>query len=149
MVMPDVIVRNARKEDVVALLELYHQLDETAELPTIADAVKAIDLIHSQPWMRLLVADMNGIVVGTVTLVVVPNVTHKAKPWAQIENVVVHEAHRRAGVGHALMARCEQIARETGVYKMQLQSSLKRKEALAFYKKEGYGPTKVGFTKYL
>ena len=98
--------------------------------------------------MHLLVAELDKQVVGTVTLVLVPNVNHATKPWAQIENVVVHEAYRRAGIGHALMACCEQITREAGGYKMQLLSSQKRTEAHNFYKKEGFNPTSVGFRKY-
>ncbi|MCG3773985.1 MAG: Aminoalkylphosphonate N-acetyltransferase [Nitrospira sp.] len=147
--MPDIIVRKAQKEDAGALIELYFQLDETTELATLAQAESAIEEISKQPMIHLLIAELDKQVVGTVTLVLVPNVYHAARPWAQVENVVVHDAHRRSGIGHALMARCEQITREADGYKLQLQSSHKRKEAHTFYQKEGYGPNKVGFTKYL
>ena len=74
--------------------------------------------------------------------------TQGAKPWAQVRNVVVHEAHCRAGIVHALIARCEQVTREAGCYKVRLQSSHKRKEAHASYQREGYSLAKVGFTRY-
>ena len=149
--MSTLVVRKALAEDLKALFELYRQLSSTPstpELPSLAEAVKAINLISAQPWMQLLVAVLEETVVGTVTVVVVPNVTHSARPWAQIENMVVHENHRRAGVGHALMARCEEIAREAGCYKMQLQSRNQRQDAHAFYEREGFSPSTVGFRRY-
>ena len=146
--MSALVVRSALAEDLKALLELYRQLGSTPELPSLPEAVKAINRISAQPWIQLLVAVLGEAVVGTVTVVVIPNITHSARPWAQIENMVVHENHRRAGVGRALMARCEEIAREAGCYKVQLQSRNQHHDAHAFYESEGFSPSSIGFRRY-
>ena len=147
--MAELLIRKARVEDVDELLELYRQLASTGELPSAADAVLVINLIDSNPWMLFLVAELDGMVVGTVTVVVVPAITHSAQPWAQIEHMVVHEDHRGAGIGHALLARCEEHVRAVGGYKMQLQSSNHREDAHRFYEREGFNASSMGYRRYL
>lgn len=102
--------------------------------------------------MRLLVGELRGRVVGTVTLVVAPNLTHGGKPWAQVENMVVDEGLRGTGVGRVLIEECLRIAREAGCYKVQLQSGNERREgphdAHAFYAHVGFQPSSVGFRYY-
>jgi GNAT superfamily N-acetyltransferase len=147
--MADVLIRKASPEDVDGLLELYRQLASSGELPNAGNAAMVIELIDSNPWMLYLVAELDDVVVGTVTMVIVPAVTHSAQPWAQIEHMVVHEAHRKTGIGHALLARCEEHIRSIGGYKMQLQSSNQRDDAHEFYEREGFSASSVGYQRYL
>lgn len=60
----------------------------------------------------LLVAWLDGVLVGTVQLGLAtqPNQPHRA----DVEKLMVHPAHRRRGVGRALMQRAEQTARGVG-----------------------------------
>ena len=147
--MPNVIIRDAVPQDVDALLELYRQLgSRNTEVPSHSTTVSAIEHLDKQPWLHLLVAERNGKVVGTVTVAVVPSLAHTTKPWAQIENMVVHENHRRHGVGEALVQRCEEICQTAGVYKLQLTSSAVREGAHKFYVQVGFEPGSVGFRKY-
>jgi GNAT superfamily N-acetyltransferase len=147
--MAELLIRKATTEDVDELLELYRQLASTGELPNATDATMVIDLINSNPWMLFLVAEMDGMVVGTVTVVIVPAITHSAQPWAQIEHMVVHEAHRGIGIGRALLARCEEHVRAVGGFKMQLQSSNHREDAHRFYEREGFSASSMGYRRYL
>lgn len=147
--MADVLIRKASPEDVDDLLELYRQLASSGELPSAENAAMVIELTDSNPWMLFLVAELDDVVVGTVTMVVVPAVPHSAQPWAQIEHMVVHEAHRKSGIGHALLARCEEHIRSVGGYKMQLQSSDHRDEAHSFYEQEGFTASSRGYRRYL
>ena len=144
-----VLVRDAIDADLPALLRLYGQLGDPNALPDVAPAAGALTAIRAQPGMHLLVAELGGQVVGTVTLVVVPNLTHFARPWAQVENMVVEETHRSSGVGRRLLDRCKDLAREAGCYKLQLQSANQRDGAHRFYERYGFAPSSVGFRLYL
>lgn len=99
--------------------------------------------------MALLVSEIDGRVVGTVTLVIVPNLTHDSKPWAQVENMVVDESQRGTGAGRQLMDECVRLAREAGCYKVQLQSAEGRSGAHRFYERLGFTDSSAGFRLYL
>jgi GNAT superfamily N-acetyltransferase len=148
--MDEVTVRDARPEDLPRLLDLYVQLDPNAdntppdEWPVLRPIVESIT---ADPRQRLLVAEADGRVIGSLTLVLVLNLTHGGRPWAEVENVVVDEETRQTGVGRILMDRAEAIATETGCYKLQLQSSLAREPAHRFYER-GYQTTSRAFRKY-
>lgn len=146
------LVRSAGAADLRALLSLYVQLSlENAGTP-LSEGEASLEAILANDGMRLLVAELGGRVVGTVTLVVVPNLTHGGKPWAQVENMVVEEGLRERGGGRQLIEECLRIAREAGCYKVQLQSGNQRREgpqdAHAFYAHVGFEPSSVGFRYY-
>ena len=147
--MPDITIRDATNADVPALLRLLRQLDPPAEAPDEPAARAALDAVSRHPGMRLVVAEADGEVVGSVVLAVLPNLTHHAMPWAQLENLIVDEAHRGRGVGRALMQWCEDTARAQGCYKLQFQSRNHRKASHCFYRRLGYQALTVGFRRYL
>lgn len=147
--MPDLSIRDAAPDDAPALVRLLRQLDPPQEAPDEAAARAAVAAVSRQPGMRLVVAEAGGDVVGSVTLAVLPNLTHHAQPWAQLENLVVDEAHRGRGVGRALMAWCEAAARDAGCYKLQFQSRNHRRGSHRFYRRLGYRALTVGFRRYL
>jgi GNAT superfamily N-acetyltransferase len=146
------VVRRAEQRDLDALLSLYAELAEgdAARLPgerTHAAAVLAAAL--GDPQRSLLVAELEGVVVGAADLLVVPNLTHRGEPWAIVENVVVATAARRGGVGRALLTHVIALARSAGCYKLQLLSAKHRVEAHAFYASLGLEPHAEGFRLYL
>ena len=101
--------------------------------------------VLADPRQRLLVAERGGAVVGSVTLIVVPNLTHDGKPYGIIENVVVREDARRGGIGAALMRAAIAAAREAGCYKVALTSNLRRTDAHSFYEWLGFVTTQRAF----
>ena len=147
--MAKVVVRNADVQDAEALLRLYRQLGSPrTELPSLADATSAIEKMEQHAWLHLLVAEINEEAVGTVTIAIIPSITHNSRPWVQLENMVVDEDHRRAGIGEALIQRCYAISQEAGAYKLQLVNSDWREGAHAFYRRIGFDPGFAGFRKY-
>lgn len=142
-------VRRASQGDLDALLRLYVQLSPANAGADAARAAEQLEVIARNPGVTLLVAEDGSSVVGTITLVLVPNLTHNARPWAQIENMVVDEAVRRSGVGRALMDECLRLAREAGCYKVQLQSALHRTAAHRFYTRLEFEDSSAGFRRYL
>ena len=97
----------------------------------------------------MLVADDHGTLVGTADLLVVPNLTHGARAWAIVENVVVTPVRRRQGIGRALMQEVIKRATEANCYKLQLLSRQERTEAHAFYRSLGLERVAEGFRLYL
>ncbi|HWF23274.1 MAG TPA: GNAT family N-acetyltransferase, partial [Acidimicrobiales bacterium] len=99
-------VREAASADLDAILDLYVQLAENRpeSLPAHRpEAESLLTAIAAEPGRTLLVAVVADMIVGTADLVVVSNLTHHGMAWAMVENVVVDQDRRRAGVGRALM----------------------------------------------
>lgn len=148
--MSETIVREARPQDVEGLLALYEEL---ADRPSAAGAgatetLTVLESMLADPARHLLVAQADGELLGTVDLLIAANLTHRAAPWAAIENVVVAARARRRGVGAALMRRAFQIAAAAGCYKVQLLSGRQRVEAHAFYRELGMESIAEGFKLY-
>jgi GNAT superfamily N-acetyltransferase len=101
---------------------------------------------YVQPDRWLLVAELDaGQIVGTVDLLIVENLTHGARPWAIVENVVVAESHHRRGIGSALMQDAIRRAKSANCYKLQLVSGTQRGPAHLFYRALGLEAVAEGF----
>ena len=148
-------VRAATEEDIPRILELYNDLTSAVSptgeqsLPSLDDVQRVISEIASMPGHELLVAEEDGAVVGTMVLLIVPNLSHRALPWAIIENLVVDGKYRRRGIGRLLMEYAIEQARKAGCYKVQLLSNKKRHEAHQFYQTLGFETSAYGFRLYL
>jgi len=119
-----------------------------AEPAELTDAEGVLETISHQRDRLLLVAENPDGLIGTVDLLVVPNLTHHGRPWAVVENVVVLDDQRRTGVGRALMEAAIAHAVGAGCYKVQLQSAKHRDQAHAFYRALGFEPVSEGFKLY-
>ena len=145
-------VRPAVAADVPALLDLYEQLAEgfgSGPELTLAEAEANFAGIAADPDRTVLVATVDGVVAGTVDLLVVrPSLTHGGHPWSAVENVVTSSRFRRQGVGRALMEEAARRSREAGCHRLQLLSRVQRTEAHAFYRAIGMEPSAQGFRLY-
>ncbi|MER6582921.1 GNAT family N-acetyltransferase [Nonomuraea sp. NPDC001023] len=135
--------REARPDDFEHVVRLYRQLQP--DDPEVADGSEAAVFrqILASPALRLFVLELDGSVVATTYLNVIPNLTRSASPYAVIENVVIEnvvvEASRRgAGLGKQIMAATLQAAWEAGCYKAMLMTSSRRPAAHAFYRACGF-----------
>jgi GNAT superfamily N-acetyltransferase len=139
-------------QDLDALLALYEQLSPANAGANRDRAEQSLKQVLAAPIISLLVAE-TAEVIGTVTLVIVPNLTHDSQPWAQVENMVTDVSVRGAGVGRLLIEECLRLAREAGCYKVQLQSGNQRRspenDAHGFYEHLGFTASSAGFRRYL
>lgn len=159
MITPDTIyyqvdgeltIRSATKEDLPELLKLLGQLHGEEPHDAITKELKgAAEDVLSNPLRTLLVAEREGEMVGTLDLIVVPNLTRGGKPWGVIENVVVDVAQRRQGIGGSLLDSAVEIARGRGCYKLQLVSHQKRDAAHALYRHAHFDAPVQGYRRYL
>ncbi|WP_421988314.1 GNAT family N-acetyltransferase [Roseococcus sp.] len=136
--MTGAVLRAARAEDLAGIQALYLHLN--AEDPP-ADPQKAAtawdSLLHSG-LTTVLVAEAGGVLAASCTLVVIPNISRSARPYALIENVVTHADHRRKGLGHAVLAAALDLAWEAGCYKVMLATGSKEEGTLLFYERTGF-----------
>ena len=66
--------------------------------------------------------EVDGAVVATTYLNVIPNITRSASPYAVIENVVVDASLRGTGLGRQIMAGTLRAAWDAGCYKAMLMT---------------------------
>ena len=146
-------IRTATPHDAEALQELYMKF-LTSNPPTdpqhLPDWRELLATFAADPGYHLLVGEVEGAVVSSVTLVVVKNLTHNLRPYALIENVVTHAAHRNRGYASALMRHAVEQAAENQCYKVMLLTGSKREETLRFYENCGFNQhDKTAFVKWL
>ena len=79
--------------------------------------------------------------------------TFVAEPLLNIHDIVVHADHRGRGVGQALLAHAEAVAKETGCCKLTLEVLSNNLAALKTYQGAGFAPyvldPKVGSALFL
>ena len=148
--MGSVLIRRARSEDLDDLLSLYQELADTRSTAAPTNRVASDPLLAEilADRARQLVVAVDGRLVGTADLLVVPNLTYHGQPWAIVENVVVARAVRRTGVGGQLIGHLIGLARAAGCYKLQLHSGKQRAEAHEFYRDLGLATVAEGFKIY-
>lgn len=78
--------------------------------------------------------------VGCIHLAV--QVTLIARPFAEIQALVVTGAHRRQGVGRALIARSQRWATGRGLLDVVARAQVHRQSAADFYQSLGFRPLK-------
>lgn len=147
---PDVRVREAVESDLPRLVELLAQLslDEPREAlsPPLPESYRqAFAQIAADTRQRLFVLEADGRIVGSLVLVIVPNLTHQGRPYAIVENVVVDEAERGKRHGELLMRHAIDEARRSDCYKVSLTSNKQRPDAHRFYQRLGFRAAHEGF----
>ena len=128
----DVEVLSEVSDEVVeAFGRLLPQLSATAR-PLDAAALSAI---VAAPASTLLLARIDGRIVGTLTLAMFPIPTG-IRAW--IEDVVTDEAARGQGVGRALTLAAIRIARDGGARTIDLTTRPSREAAGRLYEHVGF-----------
>jgi ribosomal protein S18 acetylase RimI-like enzyme len=117
-------------EHVAALGRLLPQLSSVAppDLPTLAR-------ICADRRVVLLLARLEGEIVGSLTVVLFETLTG-VRAW--IEDVVVDETRRGAGIGTALLEEALRIARNAGARSVDLTSRPSRQAANRLYERTGF-----------
>ena len=139
------VIREAVEADLPAVVSLLEGLD--LETPPAANET-VWKTILAQPGRTVLIAEVDGVVVGTLDLMVVANLTRDARPFAVAENIAVDADHRSRGIGRALLDEAVRRSQGAGCYKIQLMSNKRRADAHAFYRSCGFEAQAEGFRRY-
>jgi len=115
-----------------AVARLMPQLSSSSPPPTTADLS---DVVASPATDLFIALDDGGTIVGTATLATF-RIPTGMRAW--IEDVVVDDAARGAGVGHALTTAMLDRARELGCVTVELTSRPSREAANRLYRRVGF-----------
>ena len=142
-------VRVARPEDGPRMIELDRELArfERLEPADDAEAARLLSLIFAERKIEALVAEYRGRVEGVAIFWQGLGSSFRARPFLYLEDLVVGEAARGAGVGEALMAALarEGIARD--VLRIDWAVLDWNEKALRFYRRLG-GTPQTEWLKY-
>jgi len=121
------------------LLGLYlhmHVSDEPLPQRNVIEAVW--QNIQDTPNFRYFGVFVEGRLVSSCTLSVVPNLSRGCRPYGLIENVVTHSDYRRRGYGKAVLKYSLEYAWSRNCYKVMLMTGRKTEAVYKFYESAGF-----------
>ena len=146
---PNIQFRLATREDIPAIVQMLAEDElgaqrERFETPLPQAYYEAFDTIDRDPNQELVVAELDGEVIGTLQLMFLPSLSYQGGTRAQVESVRVVQRLRGQGIGAGMMQWAIERARQRGCHLMQLTSHKSRKDAHRFYERLGFSLSHVG-----
>jgi GNAT superfamily N-acetyltransferase len=144
---PRVAVRTAVAADGARLAELLDGGALTAKEDTghAGPYLDALADIAATPGNTVLVAEVDGRVVGMCQLIIFRHLQERGGWCAEVESVHVDARERSNGIGSVLMAAAIEAAEAAGCYRVQLTSHAARTDAQRFYRRLGFTPSHIGY----
>ena len=134
-------LRPMTRDDIAQSVPLLAQLGYELSAEELARRFAAVT---ANPDHSLVIAELAGRVVGLLHVFVRPAIENPRE--AVVQAIVVDLAHRRSGIGMALMAQAERWGREHECRMVMLSSNVARAPAHAFYAGLGY---RIAATSYV
>lgn len=146
--------RKATRDDLQAIISLLIQDDLGKTREQLSDQldtryVDAFEKIQADPNQYLMAAELDGKVVGTCHLTLIPSLTFTGSTRMQIEAVRVHPDKRGNKIGEWMIKEAVAYGQEQGASIVQLTTNKQRTDALRFYEKLGFESTHEGMKLYL
>lgn len=141
-------IRRATADDLPAILAMLanDQLGATREsADDLTPYRRAFEEIDADSNQRLVVAERNGEVIGTLQLTLIPGLSRRGTKRGLIEAVRVHTDARGLGLGSTLMRWAIDESRANGCTLVQLTSDKTRTDAHRFYERLGFVATHEGY----
>lgn len=143
-------IRRALREDIDRIVRLVNAGGPDGkprqDLPDVLpDAyLRAFETIEADPYQQLMVAEIDGLVVGTFHLTFLTYLAAAGQPDALVEAVHVAASHRRRGIGTTMLLWVIEEARKRNCRRVQLTTDKLRTEAHVLYKRLGFRFTHEG-----
>jgi N-acetylglutamate synthase-like GNAT family acetyltransferase len=141
------MIREAEKRDRERIEALYKILIPDDNEIDVLD--ERIDQIKLDPNHFLFVYEHEGVAVGTMILSFCLDAMYGNRPFAVLENVIVHPSCRGLGIGKQLFKYIELRCKAAGCRELLLMSNVRRTEAHQFFEKMGFSAVAKGFKKYI
>ena len=135
------VAHEATPELVEAFARLVPQLSKSSPPPSVTELAETVGSDASD----VLVARLDGTIVGTLTLVVF-RIPTGVRAW--IEDVVVDDAARGHGVGDLLNRFALDLARQKGARTVDLTSRPSREAANRLYQRIGFVPRETNVYRF-
>jgi GNAT superfamily N-acetyltransferase len=151
--MANLTFRDAVPADIATIVGLSHAGDARGpDTPPLDPATltdpryrAAFDEITADPSHRLIVAERNGEIVGTLQISVIPGMPNFGMKRGMLENVHIRADQRGSGLGTEMVQWAIERCREAGCGLVQLTSNKVRHDAHRFYEKLGFTKSHEGF----
>ena len=149
MTVSDVIFRLAKREDLPAIVRMLADDElgsqrERYEDPLPESYYRAFEQIDRDANHELIVAELNGAVIGTLQLMLLPSISFQGGLRAQVESVRVDKMYQGQGIGSAMMKSTIERAKERGAHVVQLTTHQSRTAARRFYERLGFSGSHLG-----
>lgn len=146
-----VIVRDAVAADTPRLVQLLaggtiRAAEDVSDPHSYAPAVTEIE---SGTNSAILVAVVDGVVMGMCQLIWFRHLQERGGLCAELESVHVDVSMRSRGIGGILVESAVSRATALGCYRVQLTSHRSRADAHRFYERHGFEASHTGFKRYL
>ena len=133
--MTEPIIRKLRKEDLQkGFLTTLDSLSQASNIDK-NKAEEIFEKINSTPDYTIAVAELEGKVVGTTTLLIEQKFIHNGGLVGHIEDVVVDKNHQGQKIGEKIIKFLLEIANKQGCYKTILDCTA---DVKPFYEKLGF-----------
>ena len=133
--MSEPIIRELRKEDLGnGFLITLDSLRQTSDIDK-NKADEIFEKINSNPDHIIAVAELDGKIVGSTTLLIEPKFIHKGGLVGHIEDVVVDKNFQGQKIGEKIMKYLLEFAKNRGCYKTILDCT---DDVKLFYEKLGF-----------
>lgn len=143
-------IREVEKQDLNGLLSLYTQLYDNTMPDMKEDLQNLWKRILGDKDHHILIGTLNGEIISSCVLIIIPNLTHNQQPYALIENVITDESHRNKGFATQLLDYAKEMAKKSNCYKLMLMTGSKKESTLCFYEKAGYNrKDKTAFIQWI
>lgn len=152
--MHELTIRAATRADLPAIVRMLAEDElgsqrERFETPLPQSYYTAFEAITADGNHELIVAELDGQVVGTLQLTFLPSLSYQGRTRAQVESVRVQQRFRSQGIGAVMMEWVIERARQRGCHMMQLTSHDSRKDAHRFYERLGFKKSHIGMKRNL
>ena len=127
-------IRSANLQDLQSLVILAEEF-----IPGEAESRKRVEVLKEalkNPDYELLVAEVEGEIVGFIDQWIIYDFTHGAK-LSYIQNLYVRSKHRRKGIASKLLQKIMKSAKDIGVSEIHISTRFDNKPAINMYKKHG------------
>ena len=110
--MTGLAIREACEADVAAVLRAYAEAGiDHGDSFTVEEARPHFAALRSYPYYKVFVAEADGALAGTYSLIILDNLAKRGAKSAVVEDVAVLPAHQGAGVGRAMMEHAREQCR--------------------------------------
>src|SRR6266487_878154 len=149
MTQRDILFRLAMHADLPSIVRMLADDDlgsqrERYESPLPESYYSAFEKINNDSNHELIVAELNGEVIGTLHLVFLPSISFQGRLRAQIESVRVDKRFQSQGIGSEMMKWTMKRAKQRGAHVVQLTTHKSRVAAHRFYERLGFKGTHLG-----
>ncbi len=149
MTISGVVFRLAKRDDLPSIVRMLADDDlgsqrERYEEPLPESYYAAFKQIERDSNHELIVAELNGAVIGTLHLMFLPSLSFQGGLRAQVESVRVDKLYQSQGIGSDMLRWAIERAQARGAHVVQLTTHISRTDAHRFYERLGFKGSHLG-----